>query len=226
MIKQLHPQASGNCCKLVCLKKNVAKILASQCSSPERSKITWQALIPSESESWNENTDWDCGSTCHGDLSGFNIKISDSDRFDCSSSMVHFLHHTESAAGYTVREKKRSNESLWTEAASKCRGLCLILTIHIGVGLQTMVSSTVVLHCEISKKRFKTRKFQNLKVDMHIPVSWCQESTHQELQRLFLCVYGCALLNFHVLITRFLLLYLKTLPSIGRELLVVNTVCL
>ena len=48
---------------------------------------------------------------------------------------------------------------------------------------------------------------------MHIPVSWCQESTYQELQRLFLCVYGCALLNFHVLITPFFALIYKDPPQ-------------
>ena len=48
---------------------------------------------------------------------------------------------------------------------------------------------------------------------MHIPVSWCQESTHQELQRLFLCVYGRALLNFHVLITLFFALIYKDPPQ-------------
>ena len=92
------------------------------------------------------------------------------------------------------------------------------------VALQTMVKSTVFLRFEASKKRFNTRKFQSLKVDM--PASWCHESTHQELQRLFLYVYGCALLKLPCFEHSFLLLYTKTSPSIGRELLVVNTACL
>ena len=82
---------------------------------------------------------------------------------------------------------------------------------------------SLFIRCGISKKRFKTRKFQSLKMDMHMPVSWCQESTHQELQRLFLCVYGCALLKLPCFEHSFFALIYKDLPSIGRELLVMNT---